>query len=214
VDAGSALDGRCGRWTAKACGPDAPTLASSLADIREATVARKPGHRLFNAHIFSGCEARQRLIPCCLGSLRRWSYVDGGWAGTIWRSSPGKRGASLHAALVQRPSCCIRRLGGNRAQEVRFTRFLRNEKVGVEEMASHAASRTAARVAGRDIIVVQDSSELALGGRRARDNGMDLLARAAEYVGCYCMQRWRLMRQWCVGWVLLMRRCGIGTRAW
>jgi Transposase DDE domain len=38
-------------------------------------------------------------------------------------------------------------------------------------MASHAASRTAARVAGRDIIVVQDSSELALGGRRARDNG-------------------------------------------
>jgi hypothetical protein len=38
-------------------------------------------------------------------------------------------------------------------------------------MSSHAASRTAARVAGRDIIVVQDSSELALGGRRARDNG-------------------------------------------
>ena len=38
-------------------------------------------------------------------------------------------------------------------------------------MASHAASRTAARVAGREIIVVQDSSELALGGRRARDNG-------------------------------------------
>lgn len=38
-------------------------------------------------------------------------------------------------------------------------------------MASHAASRTAARVAGREIIVVQDGSELALGGRRARDNG-------------------------------------------
>jgi hypothetical protein len=38
-------------------------------------------------------------------------------------------------------------------------------------MASHAAWRTAARVAGREIIVVQDSSELALGGRRARDNG-------------------------------------------
>ena len=77
----------------------------------------------------------------------------------------------MHAALVRRPGCCIRRLAGNRAQEVRFTRFLRNEKVGVAEMASHAASRTAARVAGRDIIVVQDGSELALGGRRARDNG-------------------------------------------
>jgi hypothetical protein len=38
-------------------------------------------------------------------------------------------------------------------------------------MASHAASRTAARVAGREIIVVQDSSELILGGRRAKANG-------------------------------------------
>src|ERR1700726_4934238 len=99
------------------------------------------------------------------------SSVDGSWTGTIWRSSPGKRGASLHAALVRRPCSCIRRLAGNRAQEVRFTRFLRNERVGVAEMASHAASRTAARAAGREIIVVQDSSELALGGRRARDNG-------------------------------------------
>jgi hypothetical protein len=38
-------------------------------------------------------------------------------------------------------------------------------------MVSHAAGGTAARVAGRDIVVVQDTSELALGGRRARANG-------------------------------------------
>jgi hypothetical protein len=38
-------------------------------------------------------------------------------------------------------------------------------------MTSHAASRTAERVAGRDIIVVQDTSELILGGRRAKANG-------------------------------------------
>jgi Transposase DDE domain len=38
-------------------------------------------------------------------------------------------------------------------------------------MVSHAATGTAARVAGRDIVVVQDTSELALGGRRARANG-------------------------------------------
>ena len=77
----------------------------------------------------------------------------------------------MHEALVRRPCSCIRRLAGNRAQEVRFTRFLRNERVGVAEMASHAASRTAERVAGREIIVVQDTSELSLGGRRARANG-------------------------------------------
>ena len=38
-------------------------------------------------------------------------------------------------------------------------------------MASHAASRTAERVTGREIIVVQDTSELILGGRRAKANG-------------------------------------------
>jgi hypothetical protein len=38
-------------------------------------------------------------------------------------------------------------------------------------MASHAATRTADRVAGREIIVVQDTSELFLGGRRAKANG-------------------------------------------
>jgi hypothetical protein len=38
-------------------------------------------------------------------------------------------------------------------------------------MASHAAARTADRVAGREIIVVQDTSELFLGGRRAKANG-------------------------------------------
>ena len=42
--------------------------------------------------------------------------------------------------------------------------FLRNERVSVEEMASHAAARTALRVAGRDIIVIQDTSELVIGG--------------------------------------------------
>ena len=38
-------------------------------------------------------------------------------------------------------------------------------------MASHVASRTSERVVGREIIVVQDTSELILGGRRAKANG-------------------------------------------
>lgn len=38
-------------------------------------------------------------------------------------------------------------------------------------MAAHAGERTAARAAGRDVVVIQDTSELALGGRRARANG-------------------------------------------
>jgi len=45
VDAGGASDeGACLR-TAKSCGPDAPTLASSWRSNPPMTVANKPGHR-------------------------------------------------------------------------------------------------------------------------------------------------------------------------
>jgi hypothetical protein len=54
---------------------------------------------------------------------------------------------------------------------VRFSRFLRNPAVTAGEIFCHAGAGTAARVAGRDIVVAQDTSELALGGRRARASG-------------------------------------------
>jgi hypothetical protein len=78
----------------------------------------------------------------------------------------------LHAALVAQPGSCVRQLAQRcRAREIQFTRFLRNKAVTAEEMAEHAAERTAARATGRDVVVVQDTSELSLGGRRAKTNG-------------------------------------------
>jgi hypothetical protein len=77
----------------------------------------------------------------------------------------------LHAALVARPGSCVRRLAGTRAREIQFTRFLRNASVTATEMAAHAGERTAALAAGRDVVVIQDTSELSLGGRRAKANG-------------------------------------------
>src|ERR1044072_8409862 len=92
-------------------------------------------------------------------------------AGAVWRPPPGKRGANLHMALVARPSSCIRRLGGTRKREMQFTRFLRNPAVTASEISAHAATGTASRVAGREVVVIFDTTEVALGGRRARDNG-------------------------------------------
>lgn len=77
----------------------------------------------------------------------------------------------MHAALVAQPCSCIRRLAGSRAREIQFTRFLRNPSVTAAEMAAHAGERTAAQAAGRDVVVIQDTSELALGGRRAKASG-------------------------------------------
>jgi hypothetical protein len=54
---------------------------------------------------------------------------------------------------------------------MRFTRFLRHGSVSVAAMSEHAGALTAARVSGRDIVAIQDTSELVLGGRRARRAG-------------------------------------------
>ena len=77
----------------------------------------------------------------------------------------------MHGALVSRPGSCIRRLGGTRAREMQFTRFLRNEAVTAAAMSRHAGELTAQRVAGREVVAIQDTSELVLGGRRARSAG-------------------------------------------
>jgi hypothetical protein len=54
---------------------------------------------------------------------------------------------------------------------MQFTRFLRNASVTTTEIAAHAAEGTAARASGRDVVVIQDTSELILGGRRRRAEG-------------------------------------------
>ncbi len=77
----------------------------------------------------------------------------------------------MHEALVARPGSCIRRLGGSRAREIQFTRWLRNSSVTAAEMAAHAGAAMAERVAGREVVAIQDTSELVLGGRRARAKG-------------------------------------------
>src|SRR6478752_4136930 len=45
VDIDGADDDRRWRWTAKSCGPGAPTLVSSLREDAQTTVANKHGHR-------------------------------------------------------------------------------------------------------------------------------------------------------------------------
>jgi len=89
----------------------------------------------------------------------------------------------LHAALVGRPGSCIRRLGGTRAREMQFTRFLRNRSVTGTEMSRHAGELTAMRVAGREVVAIQDTSELVLGGRRAQAAGYGIVGKGGAARG-------------------------------
>ena len=52
----------------------------------------------------------------------------------------------------------VRRLGHNRAGEIRVTRFLRNRAVGVDEMMSAARARLAEAVEGRHVLAIQDTT--------------------------------------------------------
>lgn len=97
----------------------------------------------------------------------RGSWLDGHAVGAVRRPPPGKRGAFLLARLVEAGGrkVCVRSLGGDRAGEIRLTRFLRNPAVTPAEMLEEAAERTAQRCVGRHVLAIQDTTVLrSLGG--------------------------------------------------
>src|SRR5258708_33335319 len=98
-------------------------------------------------------------------SLRSLGIAEGGddnGAGAVWGPPPGKRGLFLldRLAAVGQSRVRVRTLGGNRAGEMRITRFLRNPRVTPAEMVQTAAARTAKLVAGRHILAIQDTTSL------------------------------------------------------
>ena len=66
---------------------------------------------------------------------------------------------------------------------MQFTRLLRNRSVTAEEMSRHAGDLTRGRVAGRDVVAIQDTSELALGGRRAAAAGYGVVGKGGAARG-------------------------------
>jgi hypothetical protein len=66
----------------------------------------------------------------------------------------------LHARLVQTggSGVSVRRLGKDRAGEIRLWRFLHNEAVTVAEMVATAAARTVSQAARRHVLAIQDTT--------------------------------------------------------
>lgn len=80
--------------------------------------------------------------------------------------------------LVARPGSCIHELAkGYRRGEVGFGRFLRNPSVTVTALSEAAGNRTADLVTGRDILAIQDTSEIAVGGPKMRKAGFGPVGR-------------------------------------
>ena len=106
------------------------------------------------------CRKARKLTPYSDDSQS--GGVDGLASGRVWGRASGKRGAFLYARLVAGGGrgISVRRLGGNRAGEMRITRFLHNPKVTPGEMTSAALARTCAQATGRHVLAIQDTSAL------------------------------------------------------
>lgn len=128
-----------------------------------------------------------------------------GYFGDVRR---GRSGELLAQRIADRQRVCLRKLADDRAEQVRFRRFLSSKAVTVEEMVSHRAMFVAAVANGRHVLAIQDTSEInyeAQSGRKQRlgkvGNGSDIGlfvhpvlgvdAQSGECLGLVDAQVWR-----------------------
>jgi len=80
--------------------------------------------------------------------------------------------------MVWHSSSCLRRIAqGRRAGIVRFGRFLDNPGVALDALLAHWGERTAGAAAGRHVLALQDTSEVALRTREDRRRGLGEIAK-------------------------------------
>ena len=73
---------------------------------------------------------------------------------------------------------CPRRIsGGVRNVEVRFHRFLANPRVTVEKLIAGWSEKTVEAVAGRDVLAIQDTSEINFRTPGGRDRGLGVIGK-------------------------------------
>lgn len=82
------------------------------------------------------------------------------------------RAAWMMDQLVATGSCVLRKLGGDRAGEMACHRFLSSPHSNVEAILSGLARRTAQACAGREVVCIQDTSEINFKERDAKRRGL------------------------------------------
>src|SRR6201992_1659771 len=95
------------------------------------------------------------------GGVQRGIFSETGHrVGIFRRSAAAKKGQRALKRLHARSSATARRVSDNRAEEVGFTRFFRNENVTVKEILETAGGAPRQEAAGRHVLVIQDTSEI------------------------------------------------------
>jgi hypothetical protein len=82
--------------------------------------------------------------------------------------------------MVAQQSVCLRRLGTGRAGEMRFGRFLRNERVTLARLIEGVCAGIGARSAGRHVLAIEDTSELNYQAHAGRVAGLGTVGNGAD----------------------------------
>ena len=74
--------------------------------------------------------------------------------------------------MVALQTVCVRKLGQQRSGEVRFGRWLRNWRVSVRALVEGVCGGITARVAGRHVLLLEDTSEINYQAHAGRVQGL------------------------------------------
>ena len=77
--------------------------------------------------------------------------------------------------MVACKTVCLRRLGGDRAGEVRNVRFFANRRVTAEKIIAGWSARTGAACTGRHVLAIQDTTEVKFSTTAQRRRGLGLV---------------------------------------
>jgi Transposase DDE domain len=91
-----------------------------------------------------------------------------------------KKGALLAQRMAAHLTVRLRELACDRAEEVGFGRWLRNEAVSVEEIHEHCGKETARRAAGRHVLAIQDTTELNYQRHAGRTRGLGTVGNGTD----------------------------------
>ena len=84
------------------------------------------------------------------------------------------------ARVCERQTVCLRKLGDDRAEKVKFRRFLMNERVTVEKMVARTRAGVAEVASGRHVLAIQDTSEINYEAKRGRKQGLGKVGNGSD----------------------------------
>ena len=103
------------------------------------------------------------------------SYFIADYKGLTGDKRLDKRAQALLKTLSQNPGSTISKLSSSRAEQIGYYRLLENEKLTEDGLIKELTSRVSSLVAGRDVLCVQDTSEINVSGNKNRlqaDSGL------------------------------------------